>query len=279
MTGDIREKTFWVFYGKGGWNGKTSMIEAIDATMGDYAFSLPVGAILANRDDKIAQEMADLLGKRFVHTSELPKGKRYNETLLKDITGGEEIYGEKKYKDGFLFHPAFKLFMSGNAAPAFGGDEALWGRAKTVPFNFDFRTLPVPDKTAKDRLRTPEHRPAILAWMMKGCLVWQATGLRTPESVEKTTTKHRHEVDIIRAFVAERCTEATTLAAAVSRQEMYRTFKPWAREQPSSQPLLQAEFEEGMQKAGYELVQAYGAGGQKGYRWKGLRLRRDHDDA
>src|SRR5262249_5660563 len=159
LTGYTSESVFFVFHGPGGSNGKTTILESVAGMLGDYATTLRVQALLAGQDQKIPHDLADLLGARFVVTSELPKGKRYDEAPVKLITGGDEVTACHKYGRNFRYYPTFKLYMSSNFAPAFSaGDDALWNRAKTVPFRFSFKTYAGADKKAKDRLKEPDHR-------------------------------------------------------------------------------------------------------------------------
>jgi putative DNA primase/helicase len=212
-----------------------------------------------------------------VVTSELPKGKRYDEATLKLITGGDEVTACHKYGNNFRYYPSFKLFMSTNFPPVFSaGDDALWNRAKTVPFRFSFKTYAGADKSAKDRLKDPAHRAGILAWAMTGCREWCAAGLQLPQAVEAETNQHRRAVDVIQAFLEERCELDTAVAVPVSNQELHRAYKAWSREQPVPQPMAAHEFAGEMQRAGYALIKTWGSG-KKVDRWQGLRLKGDRE--
>lgn len=278
LTGFANESSFFVFYGPGGSNGKTTVLESMASVLGDYATTLRVESLFAGQDDKIPHDLADLIGARFVVTSELPKGKRYDEAKLKLLTGGDEVTACHKYGNNFRYYPQFKLFMTTNFAPAFSaGDDALWNRAKTVPFRFSFKTYARADKTAKDRLKEPEERAGILTWAVKGCRSWQANGLELPKVVEAETTRHRRDVDVIQAFVDERCVaDAVEETVAVSTQELYRTYKAWSKEQPLPQPMSATEFSGEMLRAGYVTVPAL-INRNRSLRWQGLRLRGGHE--
>jgi putative DNA primase/helicase len=279
LTGYVSESSFFVFYGPGGSNGKTTILESFAAVLGDYATTLRVQALLAGQDDKIPHDFADLRGARFVVTSELPKGKRYDEATLKLITGGDEVTACHKYGNNFRYYPSFKLFMSTNFPPVFSaGDDALWNRAKTVPFRFSFKTYAQADKTAKDRLKEPEHRAAILAWAMRGCQAWRASGLALPEAVQAETSQHRRDVDVIQAFVDERCAlaDAQRPETWVSNQELFRGYKAWNREQPVPQPMNATEFSSEMERAGHTRVKPR-VNGNHSERWQRLRLKGDHE--
>jgi len=48
-------------------------------------------ALLAGHEHAIPHDLADLRGARFVGTSETPAGKRFEDRLLKMISGDDEI--------------------------------------------------------------------------------------------------------------------------------------------------------------------------------------------
>jgi putative DNA primase/helicase len=162
--------------------------------------------------------------------------------------------------------------MSTNFPPVFSaGDDALWNRAKTVPFRFSFKTYEKADKTAKDRLKEPKHRAGILAWALNGCRAWQADGLRPPAAVQDETTTHRHDVDVIHAFVDERC-EIDADATPVSSQALHRAYKVWSREQSAPQLMTLVEFRGEMQRAGYAVATPL-VNRNRHERWQNLRLK------
>ncbi len=279
LTGYTSESSFFIFHGPGGSNGKTTILEAFGAMLGDYATTLRVQALLAGQDDKIPHDFADRLGAWYVVTSELPKGKRYDEATLKLITGGDEITACHKYGNNFRYYPSFKLFMSTNFMPNFSsGDDALWNRAKTIPFHFSFKTYAQKDKTAKDRLKEPAEGAGILTWTLTGCHLWQTLGLPTTAAVDKETRQNRRDVDMIQAFLDERCALADGQRPEtwVSNQELFRMFKVWNREQPVPQPMNAPEFSSEMQRAGFARVKPR-VNGNYSERWQGLRLKGDRE--
>jgi len=84
-------------------------------------------------------------------------------------------------------------------------DEAVWRRAVTVRFYFNFRTYSGFDRKVKDKLRAPEARPGILAWLVRGALAWKENGLMVPDVVKVETAAHRLEVSEVQTFITESC--------------------------------------------------------------------------
>lgn len=79
--------------------------------------------------DKHPTDLAGLQGARLVAGSELPKGKTWDESTIKDLTGGDVLTARYMRGDFFDFGPQLTLFIVGNNMPSFRGiDEAIRAR-------------------------------------------------------------------------------------------------------------------------------------------------------
>src|SRR5215217_4308824 len=88
-------------------------------------------------------------------------------------------------QDFFTYEPQFTLVVAGNHKPSFKGvDEAIRRRVNLVPF---LQNIPAEerDKELADKLIA--EAPAILRWMIEGCLAWQKEGLKPPQSVREAS--------------------------------------------------------------------------------------------
>ncbi|MDB5664531.1 hypothetical protein [Cypionkella sp.] len=70
--------------------------------------------------------------------SKLPKGKIWDESVIKDLTGGDVATARYMRGDFFDFDPELTLFIAGKNMPSFtsfkGIDEAIRARVVLVPF-------------------------------------------------------------------------------------------------------------------------------------------------
>ncbi len=206
LTGETSEKCFFMVFGPPD-TSKSTFVDSIKAAMGDYAAVASAETWLeqyragGNRGDIVR-----LLGVRAVFTVELPGDRRFDSELIKQITGGDELTFAKKYEDEIQFQPTMKIFQATNTAPAIRNDDVgMWNRARRLPFT---NTIPKAkqDKKLRERLRDPEDLgPAVLAWMVRGCLAWQERGLDPPAVVQQSTAEYRHDSDVFARFVADRC--------------------------------------------------------------------------
>ncbi len=111
-------------------------------------------------------QRACLYGKAMNVCADLPAEPMKGVSVFKQITGGDRISAEHKYKDPFSFTPHCHLLFSGNGpimAP--GAGDAFWDRWLVFPFENDF-SKGTEDHVPKDqldaRLRTPEELSALL---------------------------------------------------------------------------------------------------------------------
>ncbi len=254
LTGYTNEKKFFDAYGPKD-TGKTTICRAFEKMLGpDYAHALRAEALMHQRDpEKIPHELADLMGVRFVVVSEVPDGRRFNEELMKALSGGDVIRACFKYANTFEFDPQLTLVLYSNDRIELGGsDDALWERATSIPFTFNFKTETTPDTNVGTTLELPEHQQGILAWAVRGAVAWAEQGLAPiPEKVREDTEAHRAEVNAVAAFLRERCQEGTGFKVAV--QSLHRAYAKWAKEE-HQEKLSAAKFSEEMQRLGHVIT-------------------------
>ncbi len=239
LTGDVSEHILPIFWGAGA-NGKTTLLNAVLKTLGDeYAMKARTELLLQSRGERHPTEIADLFGRRLVAASETPQGARLNESLVKDLTGGERLRGRRMRGDFWEFPPTHKIILLTNHRPGVAGtDEGVWRRVRLVPFDVTFwdpdkHPYPAaegldPDLRQDKRLgeKLADEAPGILAWMVQGCLDWQRDGLTMPDEVRIATAEYRDAEDLLAQFIAERCVTGANNRCKLST--LYGAFKAWS---------------------------------------------------
>ena len=121
-------------------------------------------------------EFARLDGPRMVLAIEADEGRELAGAAVKNLTGGDRITARHLFKEFKEFDPQFKLWFVANDLPRFDGtDSGMLRRVRVLPFD---HVPPERDENLKKTLSDPAiSGPAILAWMVKGCLLWQRDGL------------------------------------------------------------------------------------------------------
>ena len=133
-TGLTTEHAF-VFARGTGANGKSTFINTIVRIFGDYATVADMGTFIASNTERHPTDLAKLRGARLVVAQETQKGRRWDGTKIKALTGGDRLTARFMRQDFFDFVPTFKLFIAGNYKPRLDSvDEAMRRRLLLVPF-------------------------------------------------------------------------------------------------------------------------------------------------
>ena len=208
LLGSVREHVLPFAWGKGA-NGKgviTLVLQGLlgDADNGGYAVSAPDGFLMAGRDNVHPTEIARLRGARLVVCSEQTGGKRFDESKVKRLTGGDVLTGRFMRGDFFDFRPSHLVWVLSNHLPAVReGGPAFWRRVRLIPFKHV-----VPEDQRIDdldqQLLTAEA-PAILGWATRGAVEVLAAGLADPAAVIKATEEYQVSEDTVASFVRDEC--------------------------------------------------------------------------
>jgi putative DNA primase/helicase len=224
LTGSTREHALFFLYGTGA-NGKSVFVNTLADILGDYATNAPMDTFMETRTDRHPTDMAGLRGARFVAAIETEQGRRWAESKVKSLTGGDKIAARFMRQDFFEFFPQFKLFVAGNHKPAIRNiDEAMKRRLHLIPF-----TITVPpekrDKHLQQKLLA--ERDGILAWALEGCLAWQRLGrLDPPQQVLDATDEYFEGEDALGRWIEERCVRQPNAKSLTA--ELFTDWKQWA---------------------------------------------------
>ena len=246
LTGETCEHALFFGLGEGG-NGKSVFVNTVRAILGSYA-AVAAPDLLTQGAERRAKpahsaEIATLAGARLVTASETEEGRTWADGRLKLLTGGDPITARFCGRDPFTFTPRFKLMVVGNHMPVLRSvDAALRRRLCIVPFA---GRPAVPDRWLEARLRA--EAPAILRWMIEGCLAWAqdgAGGLMRPAAVAAATDTYLDTQDLVGQFLAECCERGDTCLETSG--DLYRAWRAYARtlgEAPGTQRRFAARLE------------------------------------
>lgn len=229
ITGDTKEQCFFQCWGNGS-NGKSLFFGVVYNVFGSYALNAQVESILTrgkSNSGNASPDIARMDGARFVRTNEPNEGARFNEGLVKQLTGGDDtITARFLYGQDFEFTPIFKLWIACNYKIVVRGtDKGIWRRQRLIPFTADFEGAN-DDKERREKLR--QEYPKILGWIVKGCLKWQKEGLESPTEVKIATEEYKDEMDIVESWANE-CLILNKKYREKSG-ELYQSYERWARE-------------------------------------------------
>lgn len=225
ITGSTKEQVMFILFGNGR-NGKSVFVETISEIIGTYSRNIRADSLMVKQQSGVNNDIAALDGARFVTSSEPNEGFRFDEGLIKQLTGGDKITARFLYGEDFDFHPKFKLWVSSNHKPIIRGtDDGIWRRMVLIPF-----LVQIPEhKMDKDlKYKLLREAPAILDWALEGALLWQKEGLEMPDSIKQASQSYRQEMDVLESFIGDVCNVSPGAKARAG--ELFSEYKDWAKE-------------------------------------------------
>jgi len=266
LLADNPEQIIFVPHG-GGQNGKSVTLNTLRSVFGDYSCTLPAESLMAQKyhdPTKGRADLAVLRGARIAIASEGDNGTTLSESLVKLLTGEDELSLRNPYgKYQYSFTPGAKIWLITNHLPRVKGtDLAIWRRIWRIPFTV---TIPAEKRDTKMGEKLAREAPGILAWCIEGLKRYQENGCRLikPDKVSLATDEYRADQDVLGDFLSERCTIEPS--AVVYASDLYRTYTEWCT----------GNDEEAMTKTafGYLIKERFQKGKDRaGYYYKGLRL-------
>jgi putative DNA primase/helicase len=223
LTGSTQEHALFFLYGTGA-NGKSTFINALTACAGDYHRVAPIETFTASNTERHPTELAGLRGARLVTAVETEEGRRWAESKIKALTGGDPIPARYMRQDFFEYTPQFKLMIAGNHKPGLRSvDEAIRRRFNLIPFTV---TIPPEERDPDLAEKLRAESPGIMAWMIDGCIEWQRRGLDAPQAVREATDAYLQDEDAVSAWIDE-CCERNPNSFSTSAH-LFSSWSGWA---------------------------------------------------
>jgi putative DNA primase/helicase len=248
LTGVTQEHALFFLYGTGA-NGKSKFVEAISGAMGDYAKVAPIETFIDSKSQNHPTDVAGLQGARLVTAIETEEGRRWAESKVKTLTGGDRITARFMRQDFFQYTPQFKLVIAGNHKPGLRTvDEAMRRRFNLLPFTV---TIPPEERDGDLGEKLKTEWPGILQWAIEGCLAWQRDGLNRPMAVTSATKEYFTEEDALARWMEDH-TERKD-GAWESATALFIDWKAWA-DSNGEYVGSQKRFSENLAARGYRQV-------------------------
>jgi putative DNA primase/helicase len=246
LTAHAFEHVLAFLYGSGG-NGKGVFVNTVAKILGDYHVVAPMQMFLASKNDRHPTEVAKLQGARLVTAQETEKGRRWDESKLKNLTSDDKLTGRFMRQDFFDFTPTHKLIITGNHKPSLSSvDEAISRRFLLVPFTVK---IPASERDPKFPDKLVPEWPAILRWMLDGCIAWKRDGLNVPDVVRKATGDYLDDQDAIQRWIDE-CVKREPLAFTTTAK-LFKSWKAWC-ERANHYQGTEAAFADELVEKGFE---------------------------
>lgn len=262
LEGRVTEHVLPIFHGEGS-NGKSTLVNAVMAALGDYAEPADPELLTARTFDAHPTGTADLYGLRLAVLHESDAGRRLAEGTVKRLTGGDRLKARRMREDFWSFIPSHTFIALTNHKPLVTGtDEGIWRRLRLVPWEI---VIPAEERDERLGERLAAELEAVMAWLVAGYQDWHQNGLSEPQRVADATASLRSESDAVGRFLDEQCVTGHGIRAGST--ELFHAWQKWCAEQgeeAGSQKALAAS----LVNRGFDRSRD-GAGR---FRWTGLGL-------
>ena len=227
LSGGLENHNLLYLFGDGR-NGKSTLLEAIKRVCGTYAKKIP-SSVLMRKGNKSSHptEIANLMGCRLAIASEVDSSETWNESLIKEATGDDELSARFMNQDFFTFRRTWKFIICGNHKPRLTSiNPAITNRIKLIPFKADFSNNPDPDLGEK----LAKEDAYILQWLIDGHLMWIQSGKKLPSNdrIDQELQDYLDDQSTVFNWMEQ------TLEPSTSNYEpakgLYMRYKDWALE-------------------------------------------------
>ena len=261
LTGATTEQVLFLMVGDGA-NGKSTLINALEYVLGDYAGTAARDLLIAQRHEQHPTSVADLRGVRLAVGVETEATDSLAESRVKQLTGGDRLKARRMREDFWHFMPTHKLWLATNFLPRIRGrDHAVWRRIRVIPFE-----VIVPEHKRDPRLseRLRSEASGILNWCLAGCAQWHQRGLDVPDAVTAAVDAYRTEQDWLARFCEAKELEIMPGAGQIFTTELTEKYRDWCLDD-GEQQLSGVMFARELEARGCEKAKAAGK-----RIWKGI---------
>jgi P4 family phage/plasmid primase-like protien len=240
LTGECKEQSFLIWTGVGA-NGKSTCINLISYSMGEYFATIPTTILTKKRgsSSSATPELADKHGKRLIVVQEPEHDDTIYVGNMKQLTGCDWVEARALYGNPFKYKPQFKVLLTCNKLPYVpSNDNGTWRRVKATPWESEFVKNPDPMKPKQFKcVKDLDHKLVEWAPMFMWILIneyypiYAKHGLSEPSKVTEHTDKYKQDSDIFHEFIKASfvATKEKTRENEVTLNEMFEDFKIWYR--------------------------------------------------
>ena len=229
----LPEEKFYIWTGISGANGKSTLVNFLEHTLGDYTTSVDVSLLTNKRgtSSSASPDVVRLRGKRIFTFQEPEHDDKLRTGILKQFTGGDTIIARELFKAPISFKLQGTMLMCCNDLPAVSSiDGGTWRRIRVIEFKSRFCDNPVKDNEFKIdpriKHKIKEWRPYFMSILINWYNRYLYEGLCEPDEVKKATDKYKVDNDKFNEFF-DQCLEEIEDGCLETNKTIYNSFQNW----------------------------------------------------
>ena len=228
----IPDEKFYIWTGLSGANGKSTLINFLEATLGDYIVSADV-SLLTNKRTSSSSASPDVIrlkGKRIFAFQEPEHDDKLRTGILKQFTGGDTIIARELFKAPISFKLQGTMIMCCNDLPTvLSSDGGTWRRIRVIEFKSRFCDNPIKENEFKIdptiKYKIQQWKPYFMSILLHHLSLCQDFGLEEPDEVKRATNRYKIENDKFNEYF-DNCLEENG-ATFETNKNLYSQFSNW----------------------------------------------------
>jgi P4 family phage/plasmid primase-like protien len=228
----VPDERFYIWTGLSGANGKSTLVNFLENTLGDYITGVDV-SLLTNRrgnSSNASPDVVRLRGKRIFTFQEPEHDDKLRTGILKQYTGGDTIVARELFKAPISFKLQGTMIMCCNDLPTVTScDGGTWRRIRVVEFKSRFCDNPTKENEFKIdpsiKYKIKSWRPYFMSILIHWYEKFLKEGMNEPDEVKKATAKYKVDNDKFNEFFDQTLEE--TQNEFESNKTIYSHFSTW----------------------------------------------------
>ena len=209
--------------------GKTTLLNTIVETLGEYGTSVDNSLLMQNSKEKArGPEMYDFRETLMITTSESNESDKLDTGKVKALTGETTQSVRLNYSNKMdKFKMIGLIFIDSNFKPYIPPrDTATWGRLRLFPFVYPVK---VKDPTLKSKLVA--ERPGIFNWLLEGLdMALEEKEIFETASMLDYKEQYKKEMDTTEQFLKDCIEKVDDPNLRITTSMLFTTYKNWCKD-------------------------------------------------
>jgi P4 family phage/plasmid primase-like protien len=239
----IPDEKFYIWTGLAGANGKSTLINFIESTLGDYHYSPDISLLTEKRrgSGNASPDLFMIKGRRYLTFQEPENTDRLRTGILKQYSGGDTIIARELFKSPIEFKSQGTMILCCNDLPEINSlDGGTWRRVRVIKFGSRFVDNPkAPNEFKIDPLlkeKMERWKPYFMSILYHNYLKYKEEGhIKEPEEILIATDKYKQTEDIYNSFIKTKLVFTGDATDFIKASDIYSVFvEEWRDKNPET---------------------------------------------